>query len=90
MKRPDSMYPSRVMGPNVTVSLTHDEALVLFEWLAREDDDKGGIHVEHPAEQRVLWQVQAYLEKTLTEPFAPDYDKLLAAARERVVAAEIR
>lgn len=37
----------------VTVSLTNDQALVLFEWLTREDE-KRGLPTEHQAEQRVL------------------------------------
>ena len=36
----------------VNVELTSDEALVLFEWLARVDD-AGGFQIEHPAEQKV-------------------------------------
>ena len=67
----------------VTLELSSDEALVLFEWLHRFDEreDKG---FEHQAEQRVLWNIEAMLEATLVEPLEPNYDELLAAARGRV------
>ena len=39
----------------VTISLTADQALVLFEWLTREDG-KGALPTEHQAEQNVLWR----------------------------------
>ena len=41
---------------NVAISLSKDQALVLFEWLAREDA-RGGVPVEHDAERRVLWEI---------------------------------
>jgi hypothetical protein len=69
----------------VTLTLTADQALVLFEWLAREDR-KGALPTEHRAEQSVLWEIEAQLEKTLVAPLQPDYEVLLAAARERLVA----
>jgi hypothetical protein len=71
--------------PNVTVSLTQDEALVLFEWLAAERWDPT---IQHPAERRVLWDLEAQLERVLVAPLRPDYGALLAAARQRVAGAE--
>ncbi|MFN3202341.1 MAG: hypothetical protein ACE366_28340 [Bradymonadia bacterium] len=67
----------------VTIELTGDEALVLFEWITRftKRENEG---FEDQAEERVLWQIEAVLEKALVEPFKPDYDRLLAAARARV------
>lgn len=69
----------------VTISLTADEALVLFEWLTREDG-KGGLPTEHQSEQNVLWLVEAQLEKGLVDPLRPDYAAMVAAARERLAA----
>lgn len=70
---------------NVAISLTADQALVLFEWLTREDE-KGALPTEHQAEQGVLWQIEAQLERVLVEPLQPDYLDKVAAARERLVA----
>ena len=67
----------------VTIELTGDEALVLFDWITRftqrEDEE-----FENQAEEKVIWQIEAMLEKALVEPFKPDYDRLLAAARAGV------
>ena len=71
----------------MTISLTADQALVLFEWLTREDG-KGALPTEHQAEQNVLWEIEAQLEKSLVEPLRPDYEALLVAARERLLGSE--
>lgn len=72
---------------SVTLSLTHDQALVLFEWLTREDG-KEGFPTEHEAEQKVLWEIEAQLEKALVEPLQPDYAASVSAARKRLVSEE--
>lgn len=52
------------------VRLSHDEALVLVEWLSRIDElanDFGDL-VEDHAEQRALWNLTCFLERVLVEP----------------------
>lgn len=71
-----------VLKSGVTLTLTADQALVLFDWLAREDG-KAALPTEHQAEQNVLWEIEAQLEKSLVAPLQP---VLLAAPRERLVA----
>jgi hypothetical protein len=71
------------MGNAVTVELSADEALVLFEWLAGLDEAK--FAVGEP-EKRVLWRIEAALEKSLAEPFAKDYAELVEQARRRLLA----
>ena len=73
----------------VTIRLTLPEALVLFELLSRLNDsgsDKPPIAslLEDQAEQRVLWDLEATLEKTLVAPFATDYADQLRNARDIV------
>lgn len=70
----------------VVVRLSHDEALVLFEWLCRTDEltnDFGDL-VEDQAEQRALWNLNCLLERVLIEPFQPDYQELVEQARSRL------
>jgi hypothetical protein len=67
----------------VSLRLTRAEALVLFEWLAREDA-AGNLPVEDPAEQQVLWRLEGQLESILPEPIAPNYREALEAARRQV------
>lgn len=69
----------------VTLVLSEAEALVLFELLTRwEATGQNTIIIEHQAEQRMLWDIQAMLEKQLVAPFSPDYLAILSAAREVV------
>ena len=67
----------------VTLELSRAQALVLFEWLSREDGDKS-LPVSDPSEQRVLWLIEGQLERTLVEPLDPKYAELLARARREV------
>ena len=67
----------------MTLELTGDQALVLFEWLARLDERDAFPH-EHVAEKHVLWQLCSQLERTLVEPLLPNYKELVAQARSRI------
>lgn len=65
------------------LQLTRSQALVLFEWLSRVDENQTALF-EDEAEQSVLWALEAMLEKQLTEQFAPNYAELLTRARQAV------
>jgi hypothetical protein len=71
------------MPTDIALSLTADEALVLFEWITQFNKREDVSFVDQ-AEQRVLWDLESMLEAALAEPFRDDYDTLLAAARARV------
>lgn len=72
----------------ISLTLTRDQALVLFEWLARTGVAEKPVGFEDPSEQQVLWELKASLESVLTELFRDDYKALLAAARVRVIGDE--
>jgi hypothetical protein len=67
----------------VTIRLSDDQALVLYELLSRFDQDEE-LSIEDRAEERVLGDVHAQLEKALVAPFDPQYEELVAAARDRL------
>ena len=67
----------------VTVHLSPDEALVLFEWVSRFNKTRTPVF-EDQAEERVLWDLESRLESALVEPFRKDYAEALASARGRV------
>ena len=69
--------------PKVTIELTHSEALVLFDFLARLNA-RDDFTFEDPAESRVLWDVESALEKSLIEPLNDNYDLLVKRARANV------
>ena len=66
----------------VALQLSGDEALVLFDWIGRFNENGDGTFRDQ-AEQRVLWNIEARLERSLVAPFG-DYSVLLAEARDRV------
>jgi len=65
------------------IELSDDEALVLFELLARHEDDLR-LDIQHEAERIVLWRIGGCLETQLVAPLRPEYAELLQRARERV------
>jgi hypothetical protein len=70
---------------SVELVLNQHEALVLYEFLTRGQENGGDYSsIEDQAEFRVLWDVQAMLESALVEPLSPDYVALLAEARSKV------
>ncbi|MBV9278784.1 MAG: hypothetical protein JOZ41_01765 [Chloroflexi bacterium] len=71
----------------VTIRLTPDEALVLFEWIQRlEGQGRLGGTAEHGGEVVAAWALSGALETALAEPFSPDYAELVDAARSRLIA----
>ena len=67
----------------VTLRLSKDEALVLFELVSRFSEKKK-LSIEDPAEEKVLWDICCSLEATLTQPLSADYAEALAKARRLV------
>jgi hypothetical protein len=67
----------------ITLRLSSDQALVLFDWLSRFNDATN-LRFDHAAEQRVLWDVEAMLESQLLVPLDPEYRNMLMMARDRV------
>ena len=65
----------------IRVELSHDDALVLFDWLSRTD---GSVPISDPAEQDALWRLEAQLEKQLAEVISSSYDAAVEAARRRL------
>jgi hypothetical protein len=71
------------LNDDVTISLTSDEALVLFEFLRRFSDTES-LTIEDQAEQRALWNLCCIFEKASVLPLEVTYSQALLAARERL------
>jgi hypothetical protein len=78
MKGRKLMLDNNVVG----IKLSPAQALVLFELLSRLDETRS-IPIEHPAEQTILWLLEAELEKQVPV-FDPDYRQLVTQAREAI------
>ena len=80
-------YASRadIDPTTVTLALSSDEALVLYEYLSRTAAARTrGLLMEDQSELRVLWDVENLLQARLPEVTAPDYGDRLDAARAAV------
>ena len=72
-----------MQSKSVKLELTSDAALVLYDWLARVNQWEE-IDVADQAEERVLFDLEAMLEKALVAPLQSDYAELLSQARAHV------
>ena len=78
-----SVVEERPSGNDVHhLTLTHDEALILFDLFQRMEAEKT-LRFEHPAEWIALGRLTAQLESIPWEVQSRDYDRLLQAARSR-------
>lgn len=68
---------------SVELTLSQAEAVVLFEFLARFSDDDQ-LRIADPAEEQVLWNLHAELQRQLVEPLMSNYADLLKVARSAV------
>lgn len=71
------------MAGAVSVELTPDEAVVLFEWLHRSEN-AGHVIAPSAGEQIALWALSCALESALVEPLAENYGELVQAAEDRL------
>jgi hypothetical protein len=72
-----------MMDDDLTLQLSRAEALVLFDFLSRSDEAENFVF-EDQAEQRIVWLLQAQLERTLVEPPKANCAELLREARSAV------
>ena len=70
--------------PDVTVALSPDEALVLFELLHRWEDSGEAGTVLMPGEQTALRALSGLLESILAETLEGGYRELVDSARQRL------
>jgi len=69
---------------NISIPLNEDEAIVLFEWLAKFNITDNTTFFQDQAEQRVLFNLEAILEKNIPSMFSDEYKTTLLKARERL------
>jgi hypothetical protein len=67
----------------ITLELTSDAALVLYDWLTRFNQRDEADFADQ-AEERVLFDLEALLEKALVAPLQSNYALLVAQARSNV------
>ena len=73
------------MTKDIAIAISHDEALVLFELFSRFEENNQ-LTLEHNSEYVALSRIAAQIDRSLVEPFSPDYPLLLHQAKSRVAA----
>jgi len=68
----------------ITITLNKDEALVLFKFLSRFNENDNKEIFQDQAEEKTLWVIEGQLEKILVEPFMPNYQDIIQEARNRI------
>lgn len=69
---------------DISITLSEDEAFVLFEWLHNFNEQERPTMFQDQSEERILFDLEAELEKVISETFADDYKNILSKARERI------
>jgi len=69
---------------DVQISLSKQEALVLFDWLARMSESGSLNDLVDCVEEHVLWDIEASLESILSEPLDSNYREILETARKEL------
>jgi hypothetical protein len=67
----------------INIVLSKDEALVLFEFLARFNGENHPDLFDDQAEKKALWIVEGLLEAKLAEPFLENYLEIIKEARNK-------
>ena len=68
----------------ISLTLSKDQALVLSDWLSGFLETNPNFPVKE-AYQRVLYDLDALLEKSLDEIVSANYEELLSAAKSRII-----
>ena len=66
-----------------TITLSDEHMLVLFDMVSRLNADES-VPFADSAEQRVLWDLEAELERSLLVVLSPDYGAQVDLARSRL------
>ncbi|MBW3518754.1 hypothetical protein [Flavobacterium sp. NKUCC04_CG] len=69
---------------NIAITLSEYEALVFLEWLHNFNEEEHPTLFQDQAEQRVLWDMEAELEKVVSITFDGNYQEILSKARQRI------
>ncbi len=72
------------MNNRIRLDFSRDEALVLLDWLSRFNESENASFFEDQAEERILFDLEAMLEKSVNESLDSDYEDQLLQARDRI------
>mgnify|MGYP003454966751 FL=1 len=72
------------MTKKINIKITKNEALVLFDFLSRFNQNDNIDFFEDKAEKILLWNIESELEKELEDIFDSNYKLILEKARTEI------
>ena len=72
------------MTKKINIKITKNEALVLFDFLSRLNQNDNIDFFEDKAEKILLWNIESELEKELEDIFDSNYKLILEKARTEI------
>ena len=74
------MESKKENNSTIQIQLSSDEALILLEWLSRLNENDLPQLFHDQAEQRILFDLEAVLEKVVDDAFHQNYREILSRA----------
>ena len=69
---------------NIAIIFNEEEALVLLEWLHNFNQEEHSTLFQDQAEKRILFDIEAELEKVVSTTFDNNYQEILLKARQKI------
>jgi len=69
----------------VDVRFTIDEAVILYNFLNRVNDNEINKIIQDQSEQHLFWKIEGILEKKLVEPFQLNFEQIVIDAQKRMI-----
>jgi hypothetical protein len=68
----------------ILIEFNEQEALVLLEWLKRFNEEEHPALIQDQAEERILFDLEAELERVVSITFDTNYIEALSKARQKI------
>lgn len=69
---------------NIAITFSEEEALVLLEWLHNFNEEEHPTLFQDQAEERILFDLEAELERVVSATFDNNYQEILSKARQKI------
>lgn len=69
---------------NIAITFSEEEALVLLEWLHNFNEEEHSILFQDQSEERILFDLEAELERIISVTFDKSYQEILSKSRQKI------
>lgn len=75
---------AKKINDKILIEITKEEAIVFLNWLTEFNEKNNQEIFQDQAEERILWDFEAVLEKVIDETFDENYIEILSNARKKI------